>query len=887
MSKKDTSPASSQPTPMMAQYLQIKSEFDEGLLFYRMGDFYELFFDDAIKASEALDITLTKRGTYNGEPIPMAGVPVHSHEVYLNRLIKKGFKVAIVEQTEDPAEAKKRGAKSVVNREIVRIITPGTLTEDNLLEARTNNYLAALCKVKSDLALAWLDISTGVFKTQKIEKNQIEASLSRLAAKEVLLLDAWFDYNHPYHFITQSAETSFTPVPQIRLNFKNAETRLKSLWNVASLQSFGDFCEAEIVAAGLLVHYVDITQKGNLPRITAMRQVKSGQFLEIDAATRRNLELMQTLNGQRKGSLLSLIDRTQTAVGARLLDEYLAMPLCDIDMINHRLDAIDYFIAHMDIRDEVIMHLRSATDIERALARLSSGRGGPRDLRSIAQALLTCCQLRDILNHQSLPHILNEADEGLGRFGYLFTLLDEALTEEPPLLIRDGGAIKEGYSMELDNLRRLRDDSRQLLAQMQEKYIKQTGITTLKIKHNNLLGYYVEVPSKQAQNMPQKPEGIFIHRQTMANAVRFLTDELVELEGKIAKASEQALLMETDIFNHLTTNILAESLALEKAAASLAQLDVFSSLAHLAQEKTWKRPELNTSTALEIHGGRHPVVEDALQKTSHENFIANDCYLADKSRIWLLTGPNMAGKSTYLRQNALIIILAQMGCFIPAQSAKIGIVDRLFSRVGAADDLARGQSTFMVEMVETATILNQASERSLVILDEIGRGTATFDGLSIAWSVVEHLHEVNRCRALFATHYHELTELETQLENLSCWSLKVREWQGEVIFLHEVGRGTADRSYGIHVGRLAGLPKIVIERAEQVLGTLEGSRQKIVIDDLSALPLFSDISASHTAISASQEKHKILDYMEDLEPDNFTPKQALDILYELKRLSEE
>ncbi len=874
-----------QPTPMMAQYLQIKSEFKEGLLFYRMGDFYELFFEDAILASEALDITLTKRGTYNDEPIPMAGVPVHSHEVYLNRLIKKGFKVAIVEQTEDPNEAKKRGYKAIVNREIVRIITPGTLTEENLLEARSNNYLAALCKVKSHLALAWLDISTGLFKTQKINENQIEAALTRLAAKEVLLPDNWFDHNHRYNSITQYGNASFTPLPQAHFNFKNAETRLKSLWSVGSLQSFGDFCEAEVVAAGILIHYVDITQKGHLPRIAPMRQVKNGQFLEIDAATRRNLELMKTLNGQRKGSLLWLIDRTQTAVGARLLDEYLAMPLCDISTINERLDAIEYFMHHADIQDEIITHLRSATDIERSLARLSSARGGPRDLRSIAQALWTTCQLRDILNQKRLPLALQKADEDLGHFGYLFTLLDEAIIEEPPLLIRDGGAIKEGYSNALDNLRTLRNDSRQLLAQMQEKYIKQTRITSLKIKHNNLLGYYVEVPSKHAQNMPQKPEGIFIHRQTMANAVRYLTDELVELEGKIAKASEQALLMETDIFNNLTAQLLTESSALEKAASAIARLDVFSSLSSLAQEKSWSRPLLNETTQLEIHAGRHPVVEDALQKTTNENFIANDCYLADKNRIWLLTGPNMAGKSTYLRQNALIIILAQMGCFIPADSAKIGIVDRLFSRVGAADDLARGQSTFMVEMVETATILNQATERSLVILDEIGRGTATFDGLSIAWSVVEHLHEVNGCRALFATHYHELTQLEKPLENLSCWSLKVREWEGEVIFLHEVGRGTANRSYGIHVGRLAGLPKVVIERAEQVLDTLEGSRQKIVIDDLSALPLFANMVDSFS--EALPKQYKSLEYIENLDPDNFTPKEALDALYELKRLSQE
>ncbi|MFV0321733.1 MAG: DNA mismatch repair protein MutS [Alphaproteobacteria bacterium] len=874
-----------QATPMMVQYLEIKSEFSDGLLFYRMGDFYELFFDDAVKASQALDITLTKRGTYQGKPIPMAGVPVHSHEVYLNRLIKKGFKVAVCEQTEDPAEAKKRGYKAVVKREIVRIITPGTLTEDNLLDARSNNYLTAICAIKNQLAIAWLDISTGIFRTQNIHKNQLEAALTRLNSKEILLPDSWYNPEHPYHFITSYPDARLSPLPLVRFDVKNAETRLKTLWNVSALQSYGEFTTAEIAAAGALIHYIDITQKGSLPRITPMRSIQNGEFLEIDAATRRNLELNRTLQGSRKGSLLALIDHTQTAAGARLLFERLAMPLTDIATINQRFDTIEYWLQNMPRAMEIKDILKQCPDIERAVSRLSAGRGGPRDLRAIITALEGAAHIRHLVDQQPLPQELSQSAEYLGQFGALTGQLNEALVDEPPLLIRDGGAIKKGYQPELDNLRELRDHSRRHLAQIQEKYIKETGITTLKIKHNNLLGYYIEVPARQSENIKLKPEGIFTHRQTMANAIRYLTDELIELEGQIAKASEQALLLETELFNALVTQILAIAADLEQAAHGLSIFDVSICLAMLAQEKNWCRPQLDESRNLEIHQGRHPVVEDALLRQGNENFVANDCYLSSQSHVWLLTGPNMAGKSTYLRQNALIVILAQMGCYIPAASATIGIVDRLFSRVGAADDLARGQSTFMVEMVETATILNQATERSLVILDEIGRGTATFDGLSIAWAVVEHLHEVNHARALFATHYHELTQLENTLEHLSCWSLKVQEWDGKVIFLHEVGRGSADRSYGIHVGRLAGLPSPVIERAEQVLGTLEGTRQKVVLDNLSQLPLFADL-VDMSSEKQPQKPSPAMDYLSDMMPDELTPRQALEALYELKKLSQ-
>ncbi len=872
---------SDKPTPMMAQYLAIKEEYQDGLLFYRMGDFYELFFDDAVLASQELDITLTKRGTHNGEPIPMAGVPVHAHEIYLNRLVKKGFKVAICEQTEDPAEAKKRGHKAVVRREIVRIITPGTLTEEHLLDAKSHNFLACLSVIKNIYGLAWLDISTGVFHTQKLTAQSIEDSLACLNASEVLVSDHWYQSDHKHYNLTQSFDGIFTPINKGRFDRINANKHVCEFWNVASMQAFGEFSESEIVAISVILDYIKLTQKGSLPRIHPPKSLMVDRFLEIDSATRRNLELNQTLSGDKKGSLLWLIDNCQTAAGSRLLAERFKMPLTDIQKINKRLDSLSFLQQESILQDDIQQRLKKCPDINRGLSRLSAGSGGPRDLKNFAQALGQAGDIREKLDEfPNLPEELLAARENLGSFGQLVAELDRAIIDEPPQWIRDGGAIRVRYNAELDHLNELKTDSRSSIARLQHRYVEQTKASTLKIKHNNLLGYHVEVSAKQAESLLQHPDGTFIHRQTMVNNVRFLTDELTELETKISKSHEQSLALEKEIFGELVRMVLEQIKAIEAAAAALAVLDVSTSLARWSMAQNWNRPTLDQSQNLTIKQGRHPIVEQSLGKKG-EQFIANNCTLGGMDRLWLLTGPNMAGKSTYLRQNALIVILAQMGCFVPAASANIGIVDRLFSRVGAADDLARGQSTFMVEMVETATILNQATKNSLVILDEIGRGTATFDGLSIAWAVVEHLHDVNQCRALFATHYHELTQLDQQLKQLSCWCLTVKEWENKIIFIHQVVRGTAAHSYGIHVASIAGLPKKIIKRAGQVLEKLEATKQKLVVDELSALPLFSEL----TMQDEQQEKQNpALAYLESLDVDALSPRQALDTVYKLSEL---
>ncbi|MFQ5765356.1 MAG: DNA mismatch repair protein MutS, partial [Rhodospirillales bacterium] len=776
---------------MMAQYLAIKEQHADCLLFYRMGDFYELFFDDAAAAAQALDIALTKRGKHLGDDIPMCGVPVHSHETYLNRLIKRGFKVAVCEQTEDPAEARKRGSKAVVRRDVVRVVTPGTLTEDVLLDARQNNFLAALAEAQGGLGLAWIDMSTGAFLTQPLGMDGVDAALARVRPGELLLPDSLVQ--RPGLFDTLGEwKDRLSPLPQARFDSANGEKRLQALFGVKALDAFGRFSRAELAAAGALVDYVELTQKGRLPRIARPRQIAEGAVMEIDAATRRNLELSESLAGHVKGSLLGVIDRTVTGAGARRLASHLAAPLTDPQAIAGRLDMVQFFVDGNRLGDDLRGHLKGCPDIERALSRLTLGRGGPRDLAQIRDGLAAAAEIKGIFETTGgdAPRGITATVEDLGHHDEVIDRLGRALAGELPLYARDGGFIAKGYSPALDELRALRDESRRLIAGLQSRYAEETAIQALKIKHNNVLGYFIEVPAKQADKIPLGADGPFIHRQTMANAVRYSTVELGDLEGRIAKAADQALALEIKLFEDLTEEIAGRADTVALAARALAGLDVAAGLAALAEDRRYVRPRVDDAADFQVVGGRHPVVEAALEETGGGAFVANDCRLSaagdtDAGRLWLLTGPNMAGKSTFLRQNALIAVLAQMGSFVPASDARIGIIDRLFSRVGAADDLARGRSTFMVEMVETAAILNQAGPRSLVILDEIGRGTATFDGLSIAWAVVEHLHEVNRCRGLFATHYHELTALASKLSGLRCHTMRVKEWQGDVVFLHE------------------------------------------------------------------------------------------------------
>ena len=874
-------------TPLMAQYLEIKAAHEGYLLFYRMGDFYELFFEDAVRAAEALDIALTKRGKHAGSDIPMCGVPVHAAENYLEKLIRKGFRVAVCEQTEDPAEAKKRGSKSVVRREVVRLVTPGTLTEESLLDARSANILAALGRAGDHFALAAADMSAGTFYVAALGFDDIAVELARTAPSELLIPDSLLA-DEKLAPLLKSLGPILSPLPSIKFDSQNGERALKAHYKIASLDGFGNFGRAELSAAGALMSYLDLTQKGKLPALAPLTAIAPRAFMGIDAATRRNLELTETLSGSRKGSLLAVIDRTVTAAGARELAARLAAPLTDAREISVRHDAVAFFAADERLRQHLRDALRRAPDVARALGRLSVGRSGPRDLGALRDGIKAARAIRDTLKlddplkpqaGEAHSACLNLTD-GIAGSSRLIDSLEFLLSDEPPYLARDGGFIKAGAYAPLDEARALRDESRRVIAALEARY-KDTSGASLRIKHNGVLGYFIETAPQHADKLMQGANReLFRHRQTIGSAVRFSTDELAQLDTKISQAADQALAMELSLFDQMVATSLDSASALNKIAGALATIDVATTLGELAIANRQVRPVIDNSLSFHITRGRHPVVEAALLAANENGFVPNDCDLSPegKARLWLVTGPNMAGKSTFLRQNALITIMAQAGAFVPADSAHIGIVDRLFSRVGAGDDLAAGRSTFMVEMVETSAILNQATEKSLVILDEIGRGTATYDGLAIAWAACEHLHEKNKSRALFATHYHELTALAGRLKSLACVTMRVREWNDTIVFLHEVVRGTADRSYGIHVAKLAGLPQAVVNRAEEVLRALEegreGHKPLARIDDL---PLFSPVAASAT------KESKVEEALKAIEPDALTPKQALEVLYGLKK----
>ena len=880
-------PIHGQSTPMIAQYLEIKRHHTDALLLYRMGDFYELFFDDAVKAAATLGIALTKRGKHKGADIAMCGVPVHALDHYLQKLIRNGHRVALAEQMEDPAEAKKRGYKSVVTRQVVRLITPGTLNEETLLDSGSSNYLACLTANKStgELAMAYAEISTGTFAVMATDAGKLAAALARLSPSEILLNDSLLEMPQVLASIKESA-AAMTPVPASRFDSSAATHALKTHFEVEAMEVFGTFRRLDLSALGALLDYIKLTQVGHMPHLRPpqMETLESG--LIIDAATRANLELSRTLGGQRKGSLLATLDTTVTAAGQRLFAEFVARPLADPVLINARLDAVEHFYNDEALDDTIRHILQGVADIERALSRLTCGRGGPRDLSAISAGVVAIQQLQAALRNTSaslavLPSQLSDIlDQFYAAPHGLAKEITAALADDLPLLARDGGFVKQGFSAELDENRKLRDHTRQVIADLQLAYAQSTGVKALKIKHNNMLGYFVEVTVQQAEMLKASAAAhSFIHRQTIATAVRFTTVELGDLEQKIAVAGARIFALELDIFHTLAGGVLQSRYALSNAAAALAALDVYASLGHLARHRRFVRPKVDHGLNFFIKDGRHPVVEHALKTQGERAFAANNSELSEThKRLWLLTGPNMAGKSTYLRQNALIAIMAQFGSFVPAKSAHIGVLDRLFSRVGAADDLARGRSTFMVEMIETAAILNQATEHSLVILDEIGRGTATYDGLSIAWATLEHLHDVNRSRTLFATHYHELTSMAATLKHLHCATMKVREWQGTIVFLHEVTSGTAERSYGIQAAKLAGLPASVIHRATEVLKRLEEGKGLTKAQTLAAdLPLFT---ASMNAQPTS--KNEILrEKLIAILPDELSPREAHAIIYEL------
>ncbi|TVR10745.1 MAG: DNA mismatch repair protein MutS [Salinarimonadaceae bacterium] len=885
-------------TPMMAQYVEIKAANPDSLLFYRMGDFYELFFEDAEIASRALGIVLTKRGKHRGEDIPMCGVPVERADDYLQRLIGLGHRVAVCEQLEDPAEARKRGAKSVVRRDVVRLVTPGTITEENLLEPGRASVLLAISRRREGeegflYGLACVDISTGRFTLAQTDAAGLPAEIARIEPREIVLPDVALDDPALKDFWRET-RIPLCPLPRDGLDAASAERRMRDYLGVATLDAFGDFTRAEIAAAGTALAYVARTQLDSRPALQPPRRESAGDTLVVDAATRANLELTRTLSGDRAGSLLAAIDRTVTPGGGRLLAERLAGPSTDVALIARRHDALACFEDDALLRERLRAALAGAPDVTRALSRIALQRGGPRDLAAIRDGLAAARAIAALLDaapaaglppeiadaRAALDHVDPDLEETLGR----------ALADQLPLSRRDAGFIRAGHDPALDEARELQSDSRRFIAGLQGRYAEQTGCRTLRIKHNNMLGFFVEVPAAIGEDwLRNGMRETFIHRQTMSDAMRFTTVELGELEARIAGAAERARAIESAAFDLLAGDVVARASDISALAEALAALDVAAALAELAQELGWTRPLVDASLAFAVEGGRHPVVEAALKKAG-EPFIANDSDLSgeEAGRITLITGPNMGGKSTYLRQNALIVVLAQMGAYVPARRARIGVVDRLFSRVGAADDLARGRSTFMVEMVETAAILNQATGRSLVILDEIGRGTATFDGLSIAWAAIEHLHDVNRCRALFATHFHELTRLCERLERVSNATLKVAEWNGEVVFLHEVAPGAADRSYGIQVAKLAGLPGVVIDRARAILEALERSdREGPAAASLDDLPLFAVAARPAPPAPSAPAADALRETLASIDPDEMSPREALDALYALKRAARE
>ncbi|MET3588971.1 DNA mismatch repair protein MutS [Bartonella silvatica] len=882
-------------TPMMEQYIEIKAVNSDSLLFYRMGDFYELFFNDAVEAAQALGITLTTRGKHLGEDIPMCGVPIHAADDYLQKLIACGYRVAVCEQMEDPAEAKKRGSKSVVQRDVVRLVTPGTITEEKLLDPTRANYLMTLARIKTndgeDFALSWIDISTGIFRVTESRHEKLLADIMRVDPQEIIVADSFFhDKAHKSLFNVLDRIVS----PQLASLFDviTAERDICNYFKLSTLEGVADYSRSELSAIAAAIRYIEKTQITHRPPLMHPERQNESATLFIDAATRLSLELVRTTSGQRDGSLLKAIDRTVTGGGSRLLVDRLIAPLTTPSAIEQRLDSVAFFLQNTSLAEAIKLSLKGGPDMPRAASRLALGRGGPRDMAAIQRGFEIIREVNQLLSNELLPQEISDVQQ---IFSHLPTALhchlEQALADDLPLLKRDGGFIRPQYHKELDEMRALRDESRRVIAELQAQYAQETDIKTLKIKHNNILGYFIEVTNVQASALTDSPQAKarFIHRQTMANAMRFTTTELADLESRIAHAANHALTLELEIFDTLVHEITKQADFIRQAAEALAILDVSVALAHLAEEQGYCRPKIDQSLTFHITAGRHPVVEQALRKQTAEPFVANNCNLSAQDNdqyaaIWLLTGPNMGGKSTFLRQNALIAIMAQMGSFVPATAAHIGVVDRLFSRVGASDDLARGRSTFMMEMVETATILNHASSHSLVILDEIGRGTSTFDGLSIAWAAVEYLHEVNHCRAILATHFHEMTALTEKLDRLHNVTMKVKNWNGDVVFLHEVTPGTADQSYGVQVAKLAGLPEAVITRATNVLKQLEQSEMAgkghKLIDDL---PLFS-LKEKSPIEEETQKHYALYEALENINPDELSPKQALEALYHLKQL---
>ncbi|MDC1357190.1 DNA mismatch repair protein MutS [Pseudomonadota bacterium] len=866
-------------TPMMEQYLTIKNEHKDALLFYRMGDFYELFFEDAIVASQALDITLTKRGKTNGTDIPMCGVPFHSADNYLPKLIKKGFNVAVCEQTETVEEAKINSKKGPLKREVVRIISPGTLTEDNLLDKKANNFLGAISNVNNSISISWVDVSTGCFKSRdlkkgknkNIQKQLLNNLLLRMNFSEILVSEEM-----ELNIVSEEWHSKIKKQPSSLFHYSSCLEQICSYFSIISLEGIGMFSRGEVIAAGVLLSYLKLTQCGKIPILTTIQNETENNFLEIDYFTQKSLEILSNLSGETEGSLISALDETKTAGGARLLKQRITEPFYKVDEIKKRHNFINWFLSNNIDIFKLQKNLENIPDIERSLSRISLFRGSPKDLSKLSNGFLNIEQIyKHLILHKEglnkitlLKNVLNQINIDYS----LFANIQNALRKDLPQLAKDGGFIRDGYDEDLDKLRNFRNNGLEEITKLQNKYSKLTKVNSLKIKYNRMLGYHIEVRSIHDKSL--RDIDLFIHRQTTAQTSRFTTIDLNEAENQLLNSFDKSVEIEIEIFKSFTTKIIKQGNKILDIATSISELDISIMVANQSKDRNYICPKISEDKLLEIIDGRHPVVEKQT-KLSENSFIPNDCILNNNDFLWLITGPNMAGKSTYLRQNALIVIMAQAGLFVPAKQANIGVFDKIFSRVGASDDLAKGQSTFMIEMIETSLILNTSTEKSFVILDEIGRGTATFDGLAIAWSVLDHLHNKIKPRTLFATHYHELTVLKENLNYLSCHKMSIKEWNNSIIFMHKILEGEADKSYGINVAQMAGLPLEVIKKATQLLLKLENK------NDQSSFTKIEQSNSSHFNIKENESFFKEFD---NINVDDISPREALDILYNLKLL---
>ncbi len=859
---------------MMRQYHEAKSACGDALLFFRMGDFYELFLDDAKIAAEVLGLTLTSRDKDSENPTAMAGFPHHQLDSYLQKLIKAGYRAAVCEQVEDP-----KTAKGLVKREITRVVSAGTLTDDGLLDPREANYVAALCvehdkrgsktKAEPRVGVAWAELSSGRFEAGSFAFSRLEDELARIGPAEVIYRE------DDVHFSPDTtAPWAWTPRPAWTFAKDAAAETLCKQFSVQSLEGFGfDASDGPAIrAAGAALAYLQETQRGDLAHFRNLVSHRQSGLLQIDASTRRSLEITRTLRtGSREGSLLGVIDRTCTPMGSRLLGDWIAAPLIDRDSIDARLDAVGELVKDSQLRSDARSTLKQTFDLTRLLGRIATGRTGPRDLQQVARTLASLPKLKARLTDRK-PQRLSFIEAHLHLCPELRSRLDAALADECPISASDGNFIRQGFDHELDSLRQLARGGKEWIAAYQKNQMDQTGIQNLKVGYNKVFGYYLEVTNAHRDKIPEN----FIRKQTLKNCERFITPELKEYEEKVLAADDKAASREQLLFQELRAQTYAHLSTLQEVAGAIAELDTLCSLAEIASQRGWIRPVLTEDSVLQIDAGRHPVLDVTMPQGE---FVPNDCvHSPEAGMILLVTGPNMAGKSTYIRQVALITILAQAGAFVPAESAIVGIADRIFARVGASDELSRGQSTFMVEMVETARILNTATSRSLVILDEIGRGTSTYDGLSLAWAITEHLHEQIGCRTLFATHYHELTQLEESLPRVANLNVAVKEWNDEVVFLHRIVRGGADKSYGIHVARLAGIPPEVNERAKDVLSQLEADHRDAFDRPTIQTPGTSTGGGNYQLTLFGFADHPLLEEVQKLDVDAMTPMEAMHFL---------